>query len=373
MGINQSATWWVGSRIMFPVVLITGLLIVRKLRRFDLVFYFFLPALTIPIVIGFLKNDTLIAILERTLLDSPYLFFSTYMLTEPLTTPPTAKLQAIYGAIVGLLTPPQVHLGGLYFTPEIALLIGNIFSYLVSFKQRLTLSLKAILPAGTGAFDFVFATHSPLKFNPGQYMEWTLGHSHPDTRGVRRFFTIASAPSETEVRLGVKISDPSSSFKRRLQSLKPGDTIIASQLAGDFTLPDDPKIPLVFIAGGIGITPFRSMIKYLVNKNEFRPVTILYFNKTADEIAYQDTFKEANESLGVKVIYALTDKDHLPSGWTGEVGRLTTEMVTKYIPDYKSPLYYLSGPNAMVEANNKILESMGISKNNIKTDYFPGF
>src|SRR5258706_9040060 len=125
------------------------------------------------------------------------------MLTEPLTTPPTSFLESLYGGMVGILFAP-IHIGLFFTSPEMALSIGNIFSYLVSPKQKLTLILHEKIKLTPDIYDFVFTTKSKLNFKPGEYLEWTLGQKHTDSRGNRRYFTISSSPSETDVRIGVK-------------------------------------------------------------------------------------------------------------------------------------------------------------------------
>ena len=178
------------------------------------------------------------------------------MLTEPLTMPPTRTSRILYGAIVGLLFTSIIRLGSFYFTPELALLVGNIFVYVVSPKGRFMLTLIEKNEIVAGTLEFVFTPDKPLTFRPGQYLEWTLGHTPSDDRGNRRYFTIASSPTESTVRLGVRISESKSTFKRALKDMQIGDVVSASSLAGDFVLPEDAKKKLVFIAGGIGITPF---------------------------------------------------------------------------------------------------------------------
>lgn len=266
--INQSASWWVATYAMLPFVVISGLLIVKKLRRFDLVASFFLVTLVATLGAGIWKGADLWTTLSRVLVDSPLFFFAFIMLTEPLTSPPTKTLRVIYGAIVGFLFTPWVHIGSFYMTPEIAIVLGNAFSYIVSPKHKFTMFLKQQLTVAENTIDFLFHPDRQMNFKPGQYMEWTLAHAHPDRRGNRRYFTIASSPTEEDLRLGVKFYPNGSSYKHALSSMVSTDMIVASQLAGDFVLPKNPNEKLVFIAGGIGVTPFRSMIKYLVDTHE---------------------------------------------------------------------------------------------------------
>ena len=194
-----------------------------------------------------------------------------------------------------------------------------------------------------------------------------------DSRGNRRYFTLASSPTEDEIRLGVKFYPDPSSFKTNLLALPIGGEIIAAQRAGDFVLPKDPKRELVFIAGGIGITPFRSMIQYLLDKNEKRQITLLYSNKKVSDIAYKQVFDQAQKRLGIKTIYAVTDPGEMLSGSSMYNGMIDAAMIQKEIPDFVNKTYYISGPHAMVDAFEQTLKSIGIQRKNIKIDFFPGF
>jgi ferredoxin-NADP reductase/Na+-translocating ferredoxin:NAD+ oxidoreductase RnfD subunit len=373
IGFNQGASWWVGSSPMFVFVLVGGFLVVRKLRRFDMVFNFLLVSLAVTLGISLLNGGDLLSKLQRTLLGTPLLFFAFIMLTEPLTTPPTKKLQAVYGAIVGFLFAPQVHLGSLYFTPEAALIIGNVYSYFVSSKERLTLKLSEKIEVAKDTYEYVFNISKRFAYIPGQYMEWTLGHKQPDARGNRRYFTLASSPTEDNIRLGIKFYKESSSFKKQLMLMEPGEELSASQLSGDFVLPKDKKKKLIFIAGGIGVTPFRSMIKYLIDTNQKRDIVLFYSSRTASEIAYKDIFDEAKRKLGIKTVYTVTDSSQVPLYWEGEAGLIDEQMVKEHAPDYKDSVYYLSGSHSLVSSFENMLDDIGIKKNNIVKDYFPGF
>jgi ferredoxin-NADP reductase len=293
------------------------------------------------------------------------------MLTEPLTMPPSRLLRIAYASIVAFLFAPNIHLGTFYFSPELALLVGNIFVYLVSPKGRFMLTLIGKNKIADGTYEFVFMPDRPFTFKPGQYLEWTLGHRFSDDRGNRRFFTIASSPTEKTVRLGVKFYAPESSFKRALWNMEPSSVASASHIAGDFTLPHDKKKKLVFIAGGIGVTPFRSMVQYCMDTKDARSIVLLYSNKTASEIAYKDVFDKAEREIGMKTVYALTDVPvPVPDTHTGFIDGA---LIAQEVPDFKERIFYLSGPHSMVTAFEKTLREMGVSRFHIKTDYFPGF
>ena len=376
--INQSATWWVGGNLpMMAFVIVGGLLIVRKIRRGDLMIAFFVAAI-VAIAAG-APNGNPFVTLEKAVLHAPLFFFAFVMLTEPLTTPPTRARRIIYGAFVGILFAPWVHVGSVYGTPELALLAGNIVSYLLSPKIKYVLKLKEKEEVADGTYDFVFRTESPALFKPGQYLEWTLAHDRPDSRGNRRYFTIASSPTEHHFRLGVKFYDRSSSFKKKMLSLAPGDRIMAGQLAGDFTLPRDAKKKLAFIAGGIGITPFRSMVKYLSDRDERRDIVLLYSNRTISEIAYRDVFEEAARTIELKTVYAITNSQNPPIAHGQSpianryFGHIDGGLIRREIPDYRDRTFYISGTHAMVSSMETTLHNMGIPRGQIKTDFFPGF
>lgn len=372
--LGDTASWWVGTASMLPAVLIGGYLLVRKLRQERMVSIFLLTALVAISIVSFVLRLSLAKELQQLLLESPLFFFAAIMLTEPLTVPPTQKLKDIYAILVGILFVPQMHIGPLYSTPELALVIGNLYSYIVSPKQKVTLKLRRKSKVAANIVDFVFKPSRRLTFEPGQYMEFTLAHSQPDSRGNRRYFTLASSPTEEHLRLGVRFYPQGSTFKQalsRLDNRTPATSLLAGQIAGDFTLPRDVEKKLVFIAGGIGITPFRSMLKYLIDMHEPRDIILFYANRTADEIAYKDVLSEA-QKLGIRVFYTLTDTEALPRNWQGLTGRINASMIRKFVPDYDERTFYLSGPPEMVRAAERMLKHLQLNANQIKKDFFPG-
>lgn len=139
---GRAASWWVGNIYMLPFIIVGGLLIVRKIRRFTLVISFLVVILTTSLILGSLSGIGIVSLLNQELLHSPLFFFTFVMLTEPLTTPQTQKLRIAYGALIGFLSAPQVRFSSFSLPPEMALLTGNfVFHFLnprfwQNFKQK---------------------------------------------------------------------------------------------------------------------------------------------------------------------------------------------------------------------------------------------
>lgn len=313
-------TWWIASAVYLPLVVILGLLVVRKTRRMTMFLTFVVVAGGIALVKGVSIAELFISF--------PLIYFGAFMLTEPASTPPTTKLRLVYAVIVGVLF-------NFYF--ELALVIGNIFSFIVSPKDYKILKFLKKNPLANGVVEYVY--DGTVQFVAGQYAEWTLPHD-ADSRGNRRYFTIASSPTEEHIRIGIR--EGSSSFKKALDTT---DKIVVSQVSGEFVLPKDKSIKLAFLAGGIGVTPFRSMIQYLIDTEEQRDIVLFY---GAESHAYKDVF----ERYPVKVEY---------------VSMIKKEM----LEPHKDRMFYISGPNVMVDVFKKMLKEMGVK--DIKTDYFPGY
>ena len=372
LGAGQSASWWVGSTPLLAFVVVGGLLLVRKIRRFQMVISFLAVALGATLVYSALGHRSSITELQQAVVHSSLFFMAFVMLTEPATSPATGVKQRWYGVLAGLLFPPQVHLATLYSTPELVLVVSNVFSYIVSPKVKLLPKLVQTTELAPDVMEFVFVPGRQFAFKPGQYMEWTLPHGHTDSRGNRRYFTLASSPTEKSVRLGIKFYENGSSFKKAMLAMDRDTPIAAGQLGGDFVLPDDAGEKLAFIAGGIGITPYRSMIKYLLDTNDARPVTLLYSERNASELAYTNVFEAARQRLGTKVVYTLTDPaSPVPAGF--HRGVITAQMITAEVPDYLERHFYISGPHPMVVAMTDILRDLGVPSSHIKIDFFPGY
>ncbi len=369
--LGLAASWWVATPVLAPFALIGGLLIVRKMRRSDLIIGFVVGCAAAIIFSALYYADSVSAgTLYQLLVLSPFIFFSTVMLTEPVTAPATRALHVAYGMLVGILFMPMTSLGGYHFTPETALLAGNVAVVLFASRIKVQLTLQKVLPLGEHTFEYVFKPSRKLFFRPGQYVELTVPHAHADARGIRRYFTISSPPTAEDVRFGIKFYEPSSTFKKTLQALTPGESIVAGQLAGDFTLPNDTSKKLAFIAGGIGITPFHSQLEYLRAKKERRDIVLFYSNAAPEKASYVADL-EAAQAVGLRIVNAYDGMTGpLPAG---AVARITPEVIAEHAPDYKERLFFISGPDRMVRELRATLRQMGVPHGHIKTDYFPGF
>ncbi len=372
IGPHQSASWWIGTASMLPFVIIGGILITRKIRREPMVITYLLATTIATALFSIIGGNGVATNLKNMALNSAVFFLGFVMLTEPYTSPDTKGKRMLYGAIIGVILAPQFHIGHYYSTPEFALVIGNLFAYIVSNKDKLFPTLRKKYLIAKDSAEFVFAPQHKFAYEPGQYMEFTLPHDKPDTRGSRRWFTLSSSPTEPDVKIGVRFYKDGSSYKSALADIEPGDQIVAAQLAGDFTLPKDPSQKLLFIAGGIGITPFRSMVKYLIDKRQQRDIVLFYSARSPEYVAYTELFDEAAKKINLKVGYVI-DGNQAGRLENGINGRLNAKLISSKVPDFKDRLIYISGPLKMTEEIKEDLIAVGVNRANIKIDFFSGY
>ncbi len=372
--LGQTASWWVASIYTLPLTIVGGLILFQKLRRWQLWLSFLVSyaiVLSALLLIQGTNAANLGSLLVQIFVFSPVLFFLYVMVPEPLTSPSTDRGLTIYGFVIGAsLAMLQLFAPQIAFSLELSLIIGNVVTRIWYPNTNALLTLKRREPLGDGIVGLWFAPVPPFTFTAGQFLEMTLPHHHIDTRGIRRHFTIASAPTESEILVAVKYSDPGSSFKATLKSLIPGDHVLMNQVGGSFTLPKDPLIPLVFIAGGIGVTPFRSMLKWLTDQKQHRTITLFYAAKTPDEFVFEDLLKKA-ETIGLRTIKVLSDNP--PKDWSGEVGRIDTTLIRKHVKNLASHHVFVSGPEPLVEALSSQLRTTDLPHTNLHRDFFPGY
>jgi ferredoxin-NADP reductase/nitrite reductase/ring-hydroxylating ferredoxin subunit len=225
-----------------------------------------------------------------------------------------------------------------------------------------------------------------LEYSAGQFAFFDIGGVYNDPEGPIRHFTITSSPTEDFIMISTRIRD--TPYKKRLSSLEENTTIVKVRgPEGKFTLHEDHSKPAVFLSGGIGVTPFRSMIKYATDKQ--LPVKIIMFdsNRNENNILYKKEFDEcANMNKNLKVVYSVTEEEggeeqpaqnSSPSiAWNGERGRIDKAMITRYLSDkdIKDSIFYICGPPGMVKAmQNLIQNELQIQKENIKIEEFTGY
>jgi len=370
------ASWWVGSSAMLPLVLVGAILLARKISRVRLLALFLAVFVTFNVSLAVIQGLTVDLVLQSLLFvfgQTSLLFFAAAMLTEPMTSPKRYPLQAVYAAIVALLYQPQLAILGHNLTPEEALAVGNLFSFLVSPSFKLRLPLAEAREIGRGIWSFSFPKPRGFRHRPGQYMEWTLALGRGDGKGSRRHFSIASSPTEPDIVVAARFTPPLSRYKEVLMGMRPGSVVTSGELGGDFVLPRDPGVKLLFIAGGIGITPFRSMIRYLVDTGDKRDAVLLYSNYRNDEIVFRDVLCQAERAIGLRVVHTLTEPASVPKGWDGCVGFIDSDMLRAEVPDLGSRRVYVSGSPGMVNAMKRELRLAGVRRASIRTDYFPGY
>lgn len=204
-----------------------------------------------------------------------------------------------------------------------------------------------------------FQPERPVRYIAGQFTELYLPHEDADERGIRRWFTLSSSPTEALVGITTRFEPrDGSTFKRELAKLQPGDALKLADPMGDFVLPKDPSIPLVFVATGLGITPVRSMVKWLFDTVEQRDITLLYSVSTPDRRAFHDLFTQ----YPMRYVPEVSKND----------GRITVEKILNLLSNSDIQIF-LSGPEKLVETLYKELQTKGVMPERIVADYFPGY
>ena len=222
------------------------------------------------------------------------------------------------------------------------------------------LTLRTIKPEAGDILSFIFTPERTLRWQAGQYLHYTLNHPQPDDRGVQRYFSIASAPHEKLVMLTTRFAPKGSSFKRALKKLQPGDVIDAGEKGGDFVL-DHRRKKFVFIAGGIGITPFRAILLALAHHRKPLNLQLLYASRNPDFPYRKELATLQKRHPGFRIDYVVSPK------------KLDEKTIARLVPDLAKPVFYVSGPEPMVASVDQALKKLGVTKQRIKNDFFPGY
>jgi ferredoxin-NADP reductase len=209
-----------------------------------------------------------------------------------------------------------------------------------------------------------------VDFVPGQYFWVELpDRGYHDERGLRRHISIVTSPNQRGV-LGLATRLRESAFKHTLAQLEVGDEVSVEEPKGDFQLPEDTSKEYVFIAGGIGITVFRSMLRYIAEENLPHRVTLVYSNRDRESTAFLDELQELEQRIeGLRIVLTMTDDQ----SWEGDTRRIDAEFLRELLGDLGAYTYLVAGPPAMVNSVADSLESAGVREEQVLRSRFAGY
>jgi len=233
------------------------------------------------------------------------------------------------------------------------------------------LKAQKTLCAGTTAF--YFEKPEQLEFQAGQFFNFTLlSPDDTDLEGNTRALSIASAPHERNLMVAMRLR--TTAFKRTLTSLPLGTELLLQGPFGWMTLPRYTTRPAVLLAGGIGITPFRSLVWSEAELLSPRRILLFYSVRVPEEAAFLAELQEMEQyNERYKLICTVTQPEKAKGPWAGETGRISIQMLSKWIPDLSVPIYYIAGPPGMVTGVRKMLIGSGIAEEDIRAEEFCGY
>jgi ferredoxin-NADP reductase len=235
-------------------------------------------------------------------------------------------------------------------------------------EHRMTLVDKQRIARDTMAFWFD-ANDASFEFRPGQHADFIF--AHPDTGGKiegSRTFSFASSPHDKgPVMIAMRMRD--TDFKSELMAAVIGTTFVVSRPRGSFTLHTDIARPAVFLAGGIGITPIRSILQWAAQKRLPHKLYLFYSNRDWDDAAFMEEFENMTaQNPNFTLIPTITGRRTL--AWPFEKGHIDRGMLTRYLRGLKGPVYYIAGPSGMVTAMTEMLNASGVNDDDIKVEEF---
>ena len=210
-----------------------------------------------------------------------------------------------------------------------------------------------------------------VDFRPGQYFWVELpNRGYEDEKGLRRHFSVVTSPTEHGV-LGVCTRLRDTAFKKTLAELEVGDEIEVEPPKGDYVLPEDTSPHYVFVAGGIGITVFRCMLRYIADKGEPYRVTLVYSNRDRASTAFLEELQELEKTIpDLQVVLTITEDE----GWEGESRFVSPELLSDHLEgELVDHTYLVAGPPALVEAVTGQLSTAGVPDEQVLPDRFSGY
>ncbi|HMJ08394.1 MAG TPA: FAD-dependent oxidoreductase [Pyrinomonadaceae bacterium] len=224
-----------------------------------------------------------------------------------------------------------------------------------------------------GTMAFYFEKRPGFVYKAGQFADYTLVNpAETDAEGNIRGFSLASAPYEDDLMLATRMRD--TAFKRVLKTMEIGTGLILDAPYGSFTLHNNTKTPAVFVTGGIGVTPVRSIVLQATHDGLPHKIFLFDSNRRPEDAAFLDDLMEAQkQNPNFTFVGTMTEMENSDREWHQETGLVSKELLTKYIGDLTVPIYYLCGPGPMVAAMRKILNEAGVDDDNIRTEEFSGY
>ncbi|MEN6607622.1 MAG: FAD-dependent oxidoreductase [Bryobacteraceae bacterium] len=233
--------------------------------------------------------------------------------------------------------------------------------------------LKARQEVAEGTMAFQFEKPLGFTFKAGQYVEVTLiNPKETDAQGDSRTFSIASAPHEDFLMVAIRMRD--TAFKHVLGTLGVGSTAHVEGPFGNLILHNNPARAAILLAGGIGITPFRSIIMRAAKEKLPHQLFLFYSNRRPEDAPFLKELRDIEaQNPNYKFIGTMTDLGKSRQSWTGETGYMTRDMLSRYSGDAVSPVYYIAGPPAMVIDFREMLTRSGVDGDDIRTEEFAGY
>jgi ferredoxin-NADP reductase len=221
-----------------------------------------------------------------------------------------------------------------------------------------------------GTMAFHFEKPKGFVFKAGQFADFTLIKPiETDDEGNTRSFSLASAPYEDTLMFATRMRD--TAFKRTLRMMEAGAEVSLDGPHGSFVLHKNSSIPAVFLTGGIGVTPVRSIVLQAAHDNLPHRMFVFYSNRSPDDATFLNTLIGAEtRNPNYALIATMTEKG---ISWNGETGHITKTMLEKHIDDLTLPIYYLVGPASMVTAMRNTLNEAGVDDDSIRTEEFSGY
>jgi len=224
-----------------------------------------------------------------------------------------------------------------------------------------------------GTMAFHFERPAGFSHQAGQNALITLvDPPETDAKGASRTFTIASAPHEPELMIVTRMRD--TAFKRVLKSAAPGLAVKIDGPNGVMTLHQDAARPAVFLAGGVGITPFLAMARDAAKKRLPHQIRLFYSNRRPEDAAFLDELQALEkENPNYRLIATMAEMEKSARAWDGERGFIGPAMLERHLPDLQAPIYYLAGPPGMTMTMQSMLEAAGVSGDDIHSEEFYGY